>query len=278
MAEEIFVTVRDTDHETWDFFDNYHNILPLQILTVSVPGVVAAMNMGLDAAQGDIIAFTDDDAVPHPDWLSRMEKHFLLDNHLGGVGGRDFLYENGQLSSGSAEVVGELQWFGRLIGNHHIGVGDVREVDVLKGVNMGFRKTTVSSLRFDKRLRGSGAQVHLEIPFCLAIKRAGWKIIYDPLLTVDHYRSQRFDEDQRSTFNYIAKVNATHNFTFALLEHLRSWQRPIFVLWILLVGTRGHIGFIQMLRFLPNEGSIALKKCLASTEGIWLGQQTWRKG
>jgi len=31
-------------------------------------------------------------------------------------------------------VVGKLQWFGRLIGNHHIGSGEGREVDALNCV------------------------------------------------------------------------------------------------------------------------------------------------
>ena len=31
---------------------------------------------GLEASQGDVITFTDDDSVPRPDWLLRIENLF----------------------------------------------------------------------------------------------------------------------------------------------------------------------------------------------------------
>jgi cellulose synthase/poly-beta-1,6-N-acetylglucosamine synthase-like glycosyltransferase len=116
------------------------------------------MNAGLDAACGDIIAFTDDDAAPHTDWLERIEAHFLSDTNIGGVGGRDWVYHGTQLEEGEREVVGQVQWFGRVIGEHHLGVGEAREVDVLKGVNMSFRRSAIgNALRSaDARYRSPG--------------------------------------------------------------------------------------------------------------------------
>ncbi|MDJ0571727.1 MAG: glycosyltransferase family 2 protein [Pleurocapsa sp. MO_192.B19] len=277
-ADEVIVTVRDTDAETWDFLKEYnHESLPLHTVTVKVPGVVAAMNAGLDVAQGDIIAFTDDDAAPHPDWLEKIEAHFLADELIGGVGGRDVLYQNGQLVQGEKKVVGKLQWFGRAIGNHHLGTGEAREVDILKGVNMSFRRAAIQELRFDKRMKGTGAQVHFELAFCLALKRAGWKLIYDPKILVDHHWAQRFDEDRRGNFSDIAMVNRVHNETLILLENLSTLRRTVFLLWAILVGTRANRGFLQCLRFLPDEGFLAGKKLQASLQGIWRGWQTWRQ-
>ena len=61
---EVLVVVRDTDTETWTFFQTFNpELLPMRTVTVNVSGVVAAMNVGMDAASGDIIAFTDDDAA-----------------------------------------------------------------------------------------------------------------------------------------------------------------------------------------------------------------------
>ena len=278
LANEVFAVVRNTDSETWSFFNSFNLNLPnLHLLTVEIAGVVAAMNVGLDAAKGDIVAFIDDDAVPHANWLFCMEAHFQEDSKLGGVGGRDFIYENGILKTGSSEVVGQLQWFGRMIGNHDTGIGSPREVDILKGVNMGFRRVAVGDLRFDKRLLGSGAQVHLEVAFCLSLKRSGWKIIYDPVLMVDHFRAQRFDEDQRDTFNHIALINSTHNYTLALLDHFSPFRRFVFLVWVLLVGTREHLGFVQLFRFLPTQGNLSVKKWLASIEGTRLGYLTWSR-
>lgn len=278
LADEVLVIVRDTDSETWFFIRDYNSApLPLHIVKVTVPGLVAALNVALDEAKGKIIAIVDDDAAPHIDWLERIEAHYLADKNLGGVGGRDFLYVDNQLLEGVKKTVGKLQWFGRAIGNHHLGVGESREVDILKGANMSFHRNAIAELRFDKRLRGTGAQVHNELMFCLAVKNRGWKLIYDPKVAVDHYCGKRFDEDQRQQFNAQALSNMVHNETLALLEYLSPPQRFAFLLWAVFIGTRGAFGFIQWLRFLPSQGRLSGQKLLASLHGRWQGYQTWRR-
>ena len=73
-ADQVIVTVREEDAETAAFFAGYTAApLPLQIVPVTVPGVIAAMNAGLAQSTGDIIALTDDDTAPYTDWLQRME-------------------------------------------------------------------------------------------------------------------------------------------------------------------------------------------------------------
>ncbi len=278
LADEVIVVVRDTDDETWSFLDNFNaESLPMRTVKVSVPGQVAALNAGLDKAKGEIIAITDDDAAPHVDWLERIEAHYLADKTIGGVGGRDFLYIDNQLVEGAKRTVGKLQWFGRAIGNHHLGVGEPREVDILKGANMSFRKDAIIGLRFDERLRGTGAQVHNDLSFCLAVRRRGWKLIYDPSVAIDHYFAQRFDEDQRGKFSEVAMVNRVHNETLVFLEHLPPLRRTLFLFWAILIGTRANRGFLQYLRFLPSESFLAGQKLLASFQGLWQGWRTWRQ-
>jgi glycosyltransferase involved in cell wall biosynthesis len=277
-VDELLVVVRDTDAETWTFLERFNpEFLPLRTLTVIDPGAIAAMNVGLDAASGEIISFTDDDAAPHPDWLERIEAHFLSDDRLGGLGGRDWVYFGTELLKAEPkEVVGRVQWFGRVIGNHHLGIGKAREVDVLKGVNMSFRQTAITNRHFDRRMRGTSAQIHFEIEFCLSLKKAGWKLIYDPILAVDHHRGERFDEDRRDEFSEIATANIVHNKTLALLEHLSPVQRLVFMVWAVFVGMRGEPGLLQGLRLLPTEGALAWKRLLACFRGRWQGLQTWQ--
>ena len=275
---EVLVVVRDTDTETWTFLQTFNpELLPMRTVTVNVSGVVAAMNAGMDAACGDIIAFTDDDAAPHTDWLERIKAHFLSDSNIGGVGGRDWVYHGTQLEEGEREVVGQVQWFGRVIGEHHLGVGEAREVDVLKGVNMSFRRSAIAEMHFDHRMRGSGTQLHFELAFGLALKQAGWKLIYDPKIAVDHFPAQRFDEDQRNQFNDLAFFNAVHNETLVLLENLPLIRRTVFVFWAILVGTREAPGFVQWLRFIPKEGSLAGQKLRASLRGRREAWNTWQQ-
>jgi glycosyltransferase involved in cell wall biosynthesis len=281
-ADEILVTVRDTDEETWKFLKTWRmELLPLRILTVRVPGVVAAMNLGFEAAQGDLISVTDDDAVAHSDWLERIENHFVANPNLGGLGGRDHLYINGirqdpPTHPAGPPVVGQLQWVGRMVGNHHIGEGNARAADLLKGVNMSFRQAALTDIRCSEKLKGSGAQVHFEVALSLAVKQRGWQLLYDPAVAVDHHQAQRFDEDQRSTFNAVACCNIAHNETFILLSYLPPFRRVVYMIWALLVGVRGTPGLVQVFRFLPSQRARALQRWLTSLQGRWQGWQTWK--
>lgn len=278
--DEVLVVVRDSDTPTQSMLEGFDVAsLPLKIVTVSVPGQVAALNTGLDNAKGEIVAITDDDAAPRPQWLERMESHFLADRSVGGVGGRDWLYEGTQLAEGAdgvLEVVGKLQWIGRFIPHHHLGAGKPREVDTLRGANMGFRRTAIAQLRFDERLRGTGAQPLNDVAFSLALKRAGYKLIYDPEVAVNHYPGAR-EEGSRYEFNPSTCQNAVHNETFILLEHFPPVQRVIFLLWAILVGTSEARGLVQLVRFLPREGAIAVQKWWFSLLGRLQGWQTWQQ-
>jgi glycosyltransferase involved in cell wall biosynthesis len=276
-VDQAIIVVRDTDTETRQFLDQFPpHILPFQIVTVTQPGVVAALNAGLAQVEGDIVSITDDDAAPHPDWLAKINTHFSVNSAIGGVGGRDWVYQGDQLETGSRFIVGKLQWCGRVIGNHHLGVGIPREVDVLKGVNMSFRTQAIGKLCFDNRMLGTGAQVHFEMSFTLTLKRAGWTMIYDPSIAVDHYPAQRFDEDQRHNFNDTALINLVHNETLILLEHLSPLRQIVFLFWSILVGTRESLGICQWLRLFPQQKEIASKKLRASLQGRYLGYQKFR--
>lgn len=274
--DEVLVVVRDSDTETWTRLDSHdYSALCLRTVTVTVPGQVAALNQGLDAAQGDIIAITDDDAAPHPHWLQAIAAHFLADERVGGVGGRDWIFHNGvERDNGTSSIVGQVQWFGRVIGRHNLGIGDPREVELLKGANMSYRLEAVRHLRFDERLLGSGAQVHNDLAFSLAVKRFGWKLIYDPKVELNHYIAQRFDEDQRDHFNAQSFFNAVHNETLALLDYLPLQRRLVFWIWAILIGTRKGFGLLQLLRFLPTEGKLAGHKWSLSMQGRWQGWLT----
>jgi cellulose synthase/poly-beta-1,6-N-acetylglucosamine synthase-like glycosyltransferase len=212
----------------------------LRVVTVSVPGMVAALNAGLEAARANIIAITDD-VVPRPDWLARINTYFRADPKVGGVGGRDWIHHDGKVEGGARKVVGRVQWFGRVVGNHHLGVGKPREVCVLKGANMSYRRAAIQGVRFDERLRGTGAQVHNDLAFSLAVRRAGWKLIYDPSVAVDDYLAPRFGEDQRDRYDW---TSAAYNETLSLLEHLTPMRRLVFIIWAVLVRTRSSPGLV----------------------------------
>ncbi|MDE1184675.1 MAG: glycosyltransferase [Paraburkholderia sp.] len=273
-ADEVIVIAREDDHQTLDFLRERHAVQPdarLRIAHVTTPGVVAAYNRGIESATGDVLCFTDDDAAPHPDWVERIARAFGGDPALGGIGGRDNVHERGIILQGEKPLVGLVRWYGRMIGNHHIGHGGPREVQVLKGVNMAFRREAIGTLRFDPRLRGTGAQVHCELAFSLDVQRRGWTLIYDPALRVEHYPAPRSDEDQRHTFNDAAFYNASFNLRLIMCEYLTPPGRWAFVVYSTLIGNRADPGLVRAVTLaLAGDGlALALHKW-------WVGVRAMR--
>jgi hypothetical protein len=219
--------------------------------------VVAAISAGLDVVGTDLVAITDDDAVAAPDWLARLERHYAADERLGAVGGRDRVHVSDGVLDGAAREVGRLWWYGRLIANHHIGVGRPRPVHVLKGANMSFRMAALDGIRPDGRLLGHGAQVHFELGLCLPLTRGGWTVLYDPALVVDHYPAPRFDEDARGGPSLRAQANTAHNELYLLLRWLPAWRKPIALAYAFLVGSRRAPGLLLLPERLAREGDYA---------------------
>ncbi|NML31244.1 glycosyltransferase family 2 protein [Paraburkholderia antibiotica] len=242
--------------------------LPLVIAPVDVPGQVAALNRGLDAASGDVIAITDDDAAPRSDWVARIAAAFEADARLGALGGRDWVHEKGRVLDGARPLVGKVTARGKIIGNHHLGVGAAREVDILKGANMSYRADAVRTIRFDARLRGAGAQVHNDMAFSLAVKNAGWKLVYDPQVAVDHFPAERFDDDRRDAQTMTALRNAAYNFHLILRDQLPPLRRETAWWWWTLVGTRVYPGLIHAaLALLSKQASLKLLRWRAVRDG-----------
>jgi cellulose synthase/poly-beta-1,6-N-acetylglucosamine synthase-like glycosyltransferase len=243
---QVLVVARDVDESTHLVAQTFAGRLPLELVIVSEPGQVHALNAGLLRVKGEIVAITDDDAAPHSDWLARIAAHFEADSRIGGVGGRDWVHSpDGTVVDGQQRVVGRVQWFGRIVGNHHVGTGPAREADILKGANMSFRLAAIEGLRFDTRLRGRGAQVHNDLCFSLAVKRRGWKLIYDPAVVVDHYPAARFDTDQRGAFDPEAVENAAFNLMWATQTQLTGWRRFATRQWSAWIGQPVEPGYLR---------------------------------
>jgi GT2 family glycosyltransferase len=239
--DEVIVAAWDQDAESLAALAQHADVR--QIL-VTRNTVSAKENGGIEAAAGEIVAFMDDDAVAHRDWLEKLRAHYS-DPSVVGVGGRDVVNNHGVVDDRAATVVGRVSWFGRLTANHHLRVRGIRDVQLLKGCNMSYRRNAIAPL--DPRLTG-------EVPYAFeldmgleAVKKG--RLIYDPEVAVDHFPSVDMSAHRAS----IALV-LNHNMTYILLKQL-GWPRRIFFLaYTFLVGDRDTIGLLRvpMLLGRPN--------------------------
>ncbi len=275
--DEVIVVTREGDDATWTAARAV--VFPpstrVELLVVRVPGVIAAMQAGLDRATGDYIALTDDDAEPRADWIALLVRALDADATRGGVGGRDWQ----PFERGDAHDVGRVQWFGRVIGHHHLGAGPARDVDVLKGVNCCFRARALRAAGFDARLRGDGAQVHWELATCLPIRRAGWRLRYDPVIAVEHHVEARSGADQvhRGAFAEAPYTDAVHNEALVVGEHVRGSAHLAFVLWSALAGTTSAPGLMAALRLRAQGHAWAWEAWRAARAGRSLARATHRR-
>jgi cellulose synthase/poly-beta-1,6-N-acetylglucosamine synthase-like glycosyltransferase len=274
--DRVLVVARDDDDETRAALHRANLAPGVEVEWGAARGQVAQLNRGLALLAGDAVAITDDDTIPDPQWLELIERHLETDPRVGAVGGRDWMREKPDPMDRGGKVVGRVQWFGRIVGAHHLAEGPPRFVDHLKGANMAYRTEAILGLQFDRRLRGSGDEPINDTAFCLAVKRRGWRVLYDPQVSLEHRPAVKWGDLRRREFNPQAHAYKVHNSTLTVLEHLPWWRRPVFAVWLLLVGTRVDPGLLHVALALAGRRPQVWERYRATLAGHREGFRTWR--
>jgi GT2 family glycosyltransferase len=143
-------------------------------------------NIGIAAAAGDVIVFTDDDAVPAtPDWLRHLVAPLVADPALGAVGGPVLRgdQEEWEFQGRVASDYGELRepYEAAALGLETDGR---RWVRYTQGNNCAFRRDALLTIGgFDETFT-----YYLdEVDVCLRLARAGRPIALAPRAIVRHY-------------------------------------------------------------------------------------------
>jgi glycosyltransferase involved in cell wall biosynthesis/predicted O-methyltransferase YrrM len=161
-----------------------------------------------------------------------------------------------------------------MIANHHIGSGGARDVDVLKGANMSFRKAAVVEQGFDERLLGRGSQVHSELSICLPLRRRGLRVVYDPGIVVLHYPAPRPHGDHRGSAEQV--FSASHNEALQILDYFGPARRIVFLAWGLAIGTTAAPGLAVLARDVLTGRRAAWDRFTAAQRGRAAGWKTRR--
>jgi len=154
---------------------------PIRYVYEARPGLHWARHAGTRAAQGEVLAFTDDDAVVTPGWLNGLVSAYD-DPQVGAAGGPIHVRWRSQ----PPDWVAPLGTFG------HLDYGpDYQELSWPNGINGGnfsVRKQALFQVggfnpdtSVEDRLVGDG-----EVGLCRKLYSAGWKIAYVPHAVVYH--------------------------------------------------------------------------------------------
>lgn len=159
-------------------------------------GLSGARNTGVRAAEGDVVAFLDDDAAAAPDWAERLMAPYA-DAETLGVGGR---VEPAWERSRPSWFPREFDW---VVGCSHTGMPDhARPVRNFIGANMSFRRSVlnqVGGFRHDLGRVGTRPLGGEETELCIRAARhhRGGRMMYAPAAVVRHHVPA-----QRGTWSY----------------------------------------------------------------------------
>lgn len=190
------------------------------MLRPKIVGTCHARNAGVAVATGDIIVFLDDDVrLPDRKFLAGHAKNYG-DPKVGGVAGRVH-DQNQTLNREQTGPVCRVTATGQIYGNAD---GDIRQdVNAPRGANMSFRKSAIIQVGgFDEQFRGNAMRE--ETDFSLRVVKAGWRIVYDPLVSAIHLS---LTGGSRSADRLRWYRDFFFNESYFFLKHFSRWLLPI---------------------------------------------------
>jgi GT2 family glycosyltransferase len=226
---------------------------PYRVITTGNRGLSAARNTGLQAATGDIVAYTDDDARPDPDWLTQLAVTFRTTSHAA-VGGPNIPPPgDGPVADCVANAPG---------GPIHVLVSD-QEAEHIPGCNMAFRREHLAAIGgFDPQFRTAGDDVDV----CWRLLERGWTVGFNPAAVVWHHRRNSLRTYWRQQRGYGRaeallerkwphRYNATGHLAWAGRLYGRGlWHAALPAGWRIYYGAGGNALFQRL--YHPGAGRL----------------------
>jgi glycosyltransferase involved in cell wall biosynthesis len=180
-------------------------------------GLSVARNVGADAATGDIVAYTDSDCVPDPDWLAFLVYKFVRSGFVA-VGGPNFPPPEPSLVPAAVAVSPG--------GPTHVLLND-EVAEHIPGCNMAFTKQALQEVHgFEPVFAAAGDDVDV----CWRLQNRGHAIGFSPAATVWHYRRntvQAYLKQQMGYGKAEALLYFKHPYRFNMLGQSR-WLGRIY--------------------------------------------------
>jgi len=259
MAFHVIVVDQSDDAKTQVALREFADDARLRVITSPTRGVACGRNVGIAAAMTELVACTDDDCVPAPDWLSEMLAAFAVDSQIalvfGNVNAAPCDARQGVIPSYTCDA----PFLARTMRDkHHVeGIGAC----------MGLRKSVWAQLRgFDEQL-GVGARFGAgeETDFAMRVLRAGYALYETPRVSVTHFGFRTWETSAALAHTYWLGTGAV----FA--KHLRCRHWAVIPL-LMRIARRWLVGHSRVAAGLPR--SRKLDRLFAFGAGFCAGMRT----
>jgi glycosyltransferase involved in cell wall biosynthesis len=210
-----------------------------RVVRASLPGLARARNVGIAATTAPLVAFTDDDCRPRPEWTALLAAHFA-DSVVGFVTGRVLPdREDGPVVAVKTdEEACRFQGAQDPAGTGH-------------GANMAMRRVALEAIGGFDEILGAGSSFFAgeDHDVFYRLLRLGWVGVYDPDVVVVHSQWRRTSEVLRLRYGYgigsgavaIKVARLDGRLGWQLLRQ-RLWERGLLVTAnSIRVGYRGGV-------------------------------------
>jgi glycosyltransferase involved in cell wall biosynthesis len=159
---------------------------PVRLLRADAPALSGAKNRAIAAARGEILAFTDDDCYPRPDYLLALADVFQA-HDVGVLGGRVVLHDPTDAKVSIRDVDAPAS----------IEPGTFVRPGTVHGANLAVRREVLAAIGGFDPLLGPGTPCVAAEDIDLVARAvwAGWRARYDPAPVVSHHHGRKPGEE-----------------------------------------------------------------------------------
>jgi GT2 family glycosyltransferase/glycosyltransferase involved in cell wall biosynthesis len=193
------------------------------VRNVTNSGFIASCNRGAEEARGDYLLFLNNDTIVKDGWLSALVNTFAEEPQAGIVGSK-LVYPDGRLQEAGGIIWRDASgWnYGKFDDPEKPDYNYLREVDYCSAAALMIPKALFQSVGgFDRKYAPA---YYEDTDLSFKVRRAGYKVLYQPLSEVIHYEGATGGTDLSTGTKKHQDINRS---TFAKSWAVELMTKPV---------------------------------------------------